>query len=387
MALHFAPAEFAARQEAARAAIRAAGLDALLIFAQESHYYLTGYDTIGYVWFQCGLLMPETSHPYALLIRMPDVQNARITSVVEDIRVWSDDGVHNPALDLKALLTEKGLAGAHIGIETATHGLTGANWERVRQVLQGWCTFEDASMLVRRLRVVKSPAELAYVRRAAAIADNAMLTMVEATRPGAFEGDIAAAGQSTLLRSGGDVAPSGPTIGSGQRALSGRASTGPVHLAGSDQLTIEFASTYRRYNACLMRTICVGAASAQQEKMFAATREALLAATQAARPGHPLGDIYDAHQRVFDAAGFGHLRRPSCGYSLGATYRPTWMDAPPMLQSTNMMLAMPGMTLFLHAIIMDPELILAMSAGHTIIVTDTACEVLSRLPLDLIMRT
>ncbi len=378
MALQFPRQEYASRLAAARQLLCHDGFAALLVFAQESHYYLTGYDTTGYVWFQCGILMAD-EQPYTLLIRMPDLQNARITSVCEDIRVWNDDGVTNPASDLKDILARRGLEGEQIGIEMATHGLTGANYEKVREALDGWCRLKDASMLIRQLRAVKSPAELDYVRRAAEIADAALTAMIRETRPGAFEGDIAAAGQNVILRAGGDVAPSGPTIGSGERALSGRASTGPRHLEAIDQLTIEFAATYCRYNACLMRTLVVGQANERQRRMFAATHEALQAATEAARPGRRLGAIFDAHQAVYDTAGFGELRRPSCGYALGATFRPTWMDAPPMLFSSNDMLACPGMVLFLHAIVMDPGHVLAMSLGHTIVITETGPEVLSRL--------
>jgi Xaa-Pro aminopeptidase len=110
-------------------------------------------------------------------------------------------------------------------------------------------------------RPARMASAILYVRRAAEIADDAMRAMMAATRPGAFEGDIATEGQSVILRAGGDVAPSGPTIGSGERAFSGRASTGARHLAPVDQLTIEFAAPYRRYCACLMRTLVVGGAT------------------------------------------------------------------------------------------------------------------------------
>lgn len=234
-------------------------------------------------------------------------------------------------------------------------------------------------MLVRRLRVRKSPAEIAYVRKAAEIADEALEAMIAEVRPGAFEGDVAAAGVGTILRRGGDVAPSGPTVGSGPRALSGRASTGPVHLAGVDQITLEFAAPFRRYNACLMRTLPVGAAIDRQKAMYDAVLEALHRATEAARPGRRLGDVYLEHQSVLDRAGLGKYRRPSCGYSLGATYRPTWMDAPPMLFPTLEMPAEQGMTLFIHSVCMDDDHGLAMSVGHTILITGTGSEVLSRL--------
>ena len=249
----------------------------------------------------------------------------------------------------------------------------------MRRQLDGWCELIDASNLIRSLRVVKSPAELAYVRRAAELADASLLAMLGEVKPGAFEGRIAAAGAAAILDGGGDPPPSGPVLGSGDRALLVRSATGFRHLDPVDQLTMEFAASYRHYCACLMRTVAVGKGNARQQRMFEVTHEALAAMTEAARPGRLLGEIDDAHRRIYDAAGFGAQRMPACGYSLGALFRPTWMDVPPMLYSGNPMPAAPGMVLFLHAILVDASANLAMSLGHTIIVTDTGREVLSRL--------
>ena len=378
MALHFERAEYLSRIERARAKLRERNLAALLIFAQESHYYLTGFDTSGFVFFQCAVLTADDT-PITLLTRLPDREQARRTSVIEDIRIWYDVEGADPTVELRAILAEKGLAGARIGVELNTFGLTGLNHERVRRRLEGWCALEDASDLVRELRVAKSPAEIVYVRRAAALADDALAAMLGAIRPGAFEGSISAAGLSAILQGGGDMPPSGPVLGSGDRALLVRSSTGARHLDAVDQITMEFAGTYRRYCACLMRTAAVGKADPRQRQMFEATRDALAAMTEAARPGRPLGEIDDAHRRVFDAAGFGSTRLAACGYSLGATFRPTWMDVPPMIYSGNPMLARPGMVLFLHAILVDAPRNLAMSLGHTILITENGAEALSRL--------
>jgi Xaa-Pro dipeptidase len=128
-----------------------------------------------------------------------------------------------------------------------------------------------------------------------------------------------------------------------------------------------------------MRTVAVGKPNERQRRMFDVTREALAAMTEAAKPGRPLGEIDDAHRRVYDAAGFGAARMAACGYSLGALYRPTWMDVPPMLFSGNPTPAAPGMVLFLHAILVDAPSNLAMSLGHTIVIGSAGAEVLSRL--------
>ena len=279
-------------------------------------------------------------------------------------------------------MDEKGLAGERVGIELDTYGMTGAVHEQVRRAMDGWCRLEDASDLVRGLRAVKSPAEIACVRRSAKLADDALLAMLEACGPGALDTTVTAAGLSVILDGGGDVPPAGPLVNAGHRALYGRSVCGAHRIGDVDQVTIEFAASFHRYTACLMRTAVVGRSSPRQEEMFTVTTEALAAMTEAARPGRPLGEIDDAHRRVFDTAGHRLNRYSACGYSLGATYRPSWMDVPPMLFSGNRTPAKPGMVLFLHAMLPDAERGLAMSAGYTILITDTGCEILSQIPLE-----
>jgi len=382
MGLHFSREEHAARVARARSLLREQNLAALLIFAPESHFYLTGYDSTGYLFFQAALLTADEK-PIVLLTRRPDLQQAKETSTITDIRIWYNAVDADPASDLRGIMEEHGLKGERIGVELDTYGLTGASWESVRRAMDGWCELEDASDIVRRLRVVKSPAEIAYIREAGRLADCALEAMVRATRPGVLDTEVTAAGLSEILKGGGDTPPAGPLVNSGKRALYGRSVCGAHAIERQDQVTIEFAATYHRYNACIMRTAVVGKAGGTHRRLFAVVRDALEAMTEAATPGRPLGEIDDAHRRVFDAAGHKINRFAACGYSLGATYRPSWMDVPPMLYSGNPMPAESGMVLFLHAMLADSEKGLAMSAGHSLLITTEGREVLSSLPLEL----
>ncbi len=115
MAIHFSADELSARRARAVAAMQEQGLDALLLFKQESMYYLTGYDTFGYVDFQCLVLTADGRR--ALLTRSADLRQARHTSDIEDVRIWVDRDGANPAADLKAMLAEFGLAGRKLGAE------------------------------------------------------------------------------------------------------------------------------------------------------------------------------------------------------------------------------------------------------------------------------
>ena len=383
MALHFTEQELSDRRQAAIEAITAGGLDGLLMFRQESMYYLTGYDSFGFVFFQCLYLGADGT--LTLLTRAPDLRQAQHTSVISDIRIWIDKADATPAQQLRTILDEHRCRGQRLGIELEAYGLTGRSLRMVDAALDGFCELVDASELISRLRVVKSQAELAYVERAAELADAALAEACEKTEPGADEAEILAAMHGAVFRGGGDYAGNEFIIGSGKDALLCRYFSGRRRLDADDQLTLEFAGAYRRYHACLMRTICIGRIPDRQRDMFQACHEALLASMAALKPGEPIGQVFDAHARILDQAGFQDHRLNACGYSLGALYHPNWMDWP-MFYTGNPELAAPNMVFFLHMILADSDAGLAMTLGQTVRVTVTGCESLSRVPLGLIKK-
>lgn len=382
MPLHFTEEELARRRARTCAAMAEAGLDGLLLFRQESMYYLTGYDSFGYVFFQCLFLSADGR--MTLLTRAPDLRQAEQTSVIGDVRIWVDGPDARPELELKAILDEQGCRGRRLGVEYEAYGLTARNGKRLEAALEGFCTLEDASLLVSRLRLVKSEAEIACVRQAAALADRALEEARRLTRPGAFEGDILAAMQGAIFTGGGDYPANEFIIGSGPGALLCRYFSGRRNLDPRDQLTLEWAAAYRHYHAAMMRTLIVGAPPARQREMFEVARDALLAVEDALVPGRPIGEAFDAHARVLDEAGYWAHRLNACGYSLGATFSPNWMDWP-MLYHDNPVAAAAGMVFFCHMIIFDSARGLAMTLGRTSLITERGAESLSEAPLELVV--
>ncbi len=379
MALHFSTQELADRRARTVEAMERDGLDGMLLFRQESMYYLTGYDTFGYVFFQCLYLGADGR--MTLLTRAPDLRQAQETSVIEDIRLWVDGPEAAPAEDLRAILAEQGCQGRRLGVEYEAYGLTARNGLRLQAALDGFCDLADASELISRLRVVKSAAEIVYLRRAAELADRALEAARPLVRPGAFEGDILAAMHGAIFAGGGDYPGNEFIIGSGPGALLCRYYSGRRHLDAEDQLTLEWAGVERHYHAAMMRTLRVGAAPARQVEMHQVARDALLAVEDGLRPGRPLGEAFDAHARALDAAGYQAHRLNACGYAMGTTFSPNWMDWP-MLYHGNPVVAAPGMAFFVHIIIFDSARGLAMTLGRTSLITETGAEPLSAAGLD-----
>ena len=382
MALHFTEQELKSRRDRVVAELQASGLAALLVFRQESMYYLTGYDTTGYSQFQCLYLGADGR--LVLLTRSADLRQARLTSVVEDIRIWVDRAGVDPGQDLWAIMEEQGCRGQRVGVELEAWCLTGKRWEYVRAAMEGKCEWEDASELVSRLRLVKSDAEIEYVRQAAALADEAYLAAQQTATAGTPEQDVLAAMTSAVFKGGGDYTATRFIIGSDENALMVRNFTGYRILGDNDQLQLEFGGAYRHYHSCLMRTILTGEADPKHAAMHAACAEALQACKDACRPGATFGDIFQAHADSFDRAGFGDHKLNACGYSLGALYPPTWMDWP-MIFRDNPVVVRPNMVIFMHMILLDWDNKLAMSVGDTVLTTAEGCETLTRLGQGLVV--
>jgi Xaa-Pro dipeptidase len=383
MALHFTPAEFLERLKRLQAAMQAKRLDAMFLFAQESMYWLTGYDTFGFCFFQCLVVLADGG--IALLTRSADLRQARQTSLITDIRIWKDAKDANPVVELKALAAELGLQGKRIGAEYETQGLTHRNGRRLEAGFDGWASLEDATDVVTALRAVKSPAEIVHVRRAAELSDAADAAAIALLRPGADEGDILAAMHDAVFRAGGDYPANEFIIGSGEDALLCRYKSGRRKLDAKDQLTLEFAGVWRHYHAALMRTHVVGEPRPLHRPYHDAAREALLACEAELRPGRTAGDVFAAHARILDRHGFGAHRLNACGYSLAAKFTPSWMD-PPMFYESNDFVLEPGMTMFLHMILMDSDSATAMCLGRTSLILEGRSEPLNGGSLDLVLR-
>ncbi len=381
--MHFEKREYAQRIQHIQQDMQAAGLDAMLLFAPESHYYLTGYDTFGFAMFQC-VMLPAEGQAH-LLTRAPDLLQALHTSILEreQIHIWQDREHTNPYQQLMGLIAQLGLTGKRLGIETQTVGLTAWHWQQLSSVLDAEVQLTDASDLVGRRRRVKSKTELDYIRRAAELSDDALDAALKCTGAGTFEGDILAEMQGAVFRGGGDYAGNEFIIGSGAGALLCRYFSGRRHLDKSDQLTLEWSGAYRRYHAAMMRTLIIGNAETTQKRMHAAVVEALEACESAIQPGEPMGAVFDAHASALERRGFGHAKLNACGYGMGVAYNPIWVEYP-MFYEGNPLAMEVGNAFFLHMILMDSDTGLAMCWGHSLLLTDTGVERLSRHSLDLI---
>ena len=382
MALHFSKEEFSIRKAKVIRSMKDQNIDALLMFRQESMYWLTGYDTFGYVFFQT--LVLDQKGNIILLTRAPDLRQAQNTSNIENIRIWIDKDDSNPTNDLKEILNELNLKGKNLGVEYDAYGLTGKNTLKLNKSLENYCSIEDKSELITKLRVIKSKEEIVYIKKAAELADNALDQVWKYAKTGVSESKILAEMNKVIFEGGGDYPANEFIIGSGKNALLCRYQSEKQTLRRNDQLSIEWAGTFRHYHSAMFRTILIGSANPKHHKMHEACVEALNGCENKLKPGNEIGQVFDVHAKIFDDLGYAKSRMNACGYSLGATFSPNWMDWP-MLYTGNPYVIQPGNVFFMHMILMDSDNELAMNLGETYLVTEDGNERLGKQKLGLII--
>ena len=383
MALHFTKEEFSSRQSKVVAELKKQNLDALLMFKQESMYWLTGYDTFGYVFFQSLIL--TSIGDIVLLTRAPDLRQAQNTSIIKDIRIWIDNEKSKPSDELKKILSELNLGKSNLGVEYDSYGLTGKNAIDLNNSLKNFLTLHDKSQLVSKLRLVKSSEEIKYVKKASELTDKALDEVWKNAKTGISEGKILAEMQKVIFEGGGDYPANEFIVGSGHNALLCRYQAEKRILSNPDQLTIEWAGVYKHYHSAMMRTIPIGKANPKHHKMHEACVGALIQCEKKLIPGNKVGDVFKAHAKILDDFGYNKSRMNACGYSLGATFSPNWMDVPPMIFANNPLILKPGMIFFMHMILMDSENQLAMNLGETYLIKEKNNERLGKKKLDLVI--
>ena len=328
--LWFTAEEYRARVGAVREGLRERALDGLLAFQAESVTWLTGYFTRAYGGFQLAIV-PLDRDPI-VVCRDQSAFYVRLRGAFEGCAVWRD-GEDPVTAAARAVATTLGRS-ARLGIELGAWHLTAARYAALARALPD-TVFEDVGDLVARRRLTKSPAELAYQRRAGRVAEAGMAAGVEATRAGVRERDVAAAVCAAMVRAGSDE-PGPGVLASGTRARHLHGGYGDRVLADGDTLQLEVTPNVRQYHARFMRTIKVGQATGEERekaRTLIAVQDRALAEVG---PGVPAAVPDRVYREGIVATGLtdrytnktfysvGLLLRPSGGEPLEATPGCTW---------------------------------------------------------------
>lgn len=378
----FAPAEFEARRAAVRAALAGAGLDWFVAFHPVSIHWLTGSDAKSYQEFQCLLISAEPG-PIVVLTREGERNEFLADAWVDELHTFGGPEPEDPLGPFERLVERYGLARGPVGIEAPAYYLHPHDHQRVREALGGRRVVE-ATTLIHDLKLAKSPAEIAYVRKAAAIADRAMGVFVRALKPGRTELAVAGKVYAALMEAGSGVAASPINLVSGERSSFSHGAPTERALRAGDFGSVEYGSAYRRYTATIGRQFAVGEPTARMRELTEIVRRACDAMIAEIGPGVPAVVPHEAAKAVIAAAGLDRGRVHTSGYGLAPGFPPTWGEPLHLFGGSGYTLRA-GMVVTVEPPVFLGEEGLGARLIDNVLVTETGGELLSRASRDLIL--
>lgn len=290
------------RQAALRLAIGGEGLDALLVTHLPNIRYLTGFSGSAAVL----LVREDTSvliSDFRYASQAPAEVGTAATVEIDQRSVWERLG--------RVLATRPA---GRIGIESQS--LTVRDAERLSGLTR--TPVAPTTDLVERLRAMKSPEEVAAIRAAAALAQDALAEVMPGIRVGQTEVEVGALLEGALRRRGSEWHPFPTIVASGARSALPHARTSQKAVAAGDLLLLDFGAQVDGYCADLTRTVVVGArADDRQRTVHELVQTAQRRAIEHLRPGMPAREGDALARDVITSRGFGDAFGHSLGHGLG----------------------------------------------------------------------
>lgn len=377
----FSTGEFEQRRRRVQSALQQAGLDWLVCIHPVSIHWLTGSDAKSYQEFQC-LFVPAEPGPFVVLTRHGEVNEFRDDALVDEIHGWGGGEVEDPLEAFERIARSLGLYERRVGLEAPAYYLHPRHYVELRRRL-GAALVAEPTDLVHDLKLVKSPAEQAYVRRAAGIVDRAMETFVRGLRVGRSELEVAGDVYAALLGAGSGLAASPINLVSGERSAFSHGAPTERRLRAGDFGSVEYGATCRRYTATIGRQFCLGRPSPRMLEIYDVVRRASEACMAAIRPGVRAADAHAAAKRVIVEAGMERGRVHTSGYGLAPGFPPSWGEPLHLLAASEYQIEA-GMILTVEPpVFLGDEFLGARLIDNVLVVAD-GVERITQFPRDLI---
>lgn len=387
--LRFMREEYGARIERTRQSMVETGLDLIIVSDPSNMAWLTGYDGWSFYVHQ-GVLVGLEGEP-VWWGRAMDAQGARRTVFMQPDNIvgYDDTYVQNPLKhpmeQLSQVIASRGWAKARIGVEMDNYWFSAAASETLRSRLKE-ARFSDATGLVNWQRKVKSPREVEFIRRAAAIVDAMHAKVIELVEPGLPKNVLVAEIQKqAILGAGGhwgDYCAIVPMLPSGIDATAPHLTWDDRPFKNNEGTFFELGGCYKRYHAPLSRTVYLGKPPQKFLDAESAVSDATEAGLSQCKPGVTCGEVAEAFFGTLQKRGFHKDSR--AGYSIGLSYPPDWGERTLSIRRGDRTVLEPNMTLhFMPALWLDDG---GLELSETILITDTGVECLCKTPRKLVVK-
>lgn len=371
----FPETEYDLRLEKLRARMSENGIGALLLTDPSDVFYLTGYST-----FEVSVHVALVVTADSLTLQVPSIETgpAMITTRVDNVVGYRWEGIGDV---LDPLAQALGGHGPTVGIDYWHGSMRQGVVEGLKQRLPD-TRFVDASGILKSQRIVKSPAEIDYLRQSARITEQGIEAAATAVQPGMTDNDIAAVGAEALLAGGSEFMSMQPIVTVGQRSSVIHTNHKRCKVQEGDTVFLEFGAVWQRYTAPMMRTVVAGKPSARMRTVFDGCRRVVDALQAAMIPGRTFDSAARAAEHAMAPLADEVFFSGVFGYTVGAQFPPSWVEGSGFIARGEPAEFRPGMVFHLPICLRIPGQ-WGMGCSDTVLVAEGGAEPLTNNPWQL----
>ena len=361
-------------------------LEGILLSQSENLIYFSGYRTSLYnSKFRPFFCFVTVEGLPTLVLPILEEGLGKQTSYIEDLRCWGNlpgcQGA-DPISLIAEVIKEKGKGRAKIGIELdlgQRMGMNMAQFDELKASLPN-VQFESSAGPVWKLRGIKSPREVEYMREACRITDKAVVAAVNFVQEGKTEKEMAKVLGITMLEEGADMPRSlNVSSGVGSYDVLNGLGTDRVFKSG-DMINFDFGTYYRGYCSDITRSIFVGEPSKRQTEFYEAIQKIQEATCNVVRPGIPISEVDRVAEETIIETGYRDYMLHRTGHGLGLE-----VHEPPSIAPGDETIVEEGMVVAIEPGIYDFS-IGAFRIEDNIVVTSDGFEYLSHCSREMIVK-
>ena len=384
--MNFTNQEYYSRLFKVKERMQINNLDLLIISDPANMNYLTGYDGWSFYVPQGVIVALKKDEPI-WFGRKQDANGARITTYLKDENIieYPEDLIQNPPNHpydfLIKYLHEQNLFDKNIGVEMDSYYYTAENHLRLMEGCPK-ANIKNANLLVNWIRFIKSDKEISYMKDAAKLVQEGMLTAYKEIKPGLKQSFVAGKIQNTLiggnenLKIGGEYSGLNLILSSGKNASASHLTPKDNSFKINEGTIIEMSGVKQRYHCPMSRTVYIGKPDQKINDTLKITEEGIEKAIEFTKPGNTAHDIASAFWNILKK--YGLEKESRCGYSIGLGYPPDWGEHTFSIRKNDMTILQPNVTFHLMAgMWMDKW---GIELSESIRVTNNGCELFCNFP-------
>ena len=352
----FTVEEYKKRLKKVQSSMREKGIELLISQDTANMNYLTGYDAWSFYYAQCVIVHVNAEEPICF-VRAQDAGGAYIKTYLKDENIikYHEKYIHtwpsHPYDYLIEIIKQRKWDKLSIGLEMDSHYFTAYCYEKIKQGLPN-AKLKDSERLVNWVRLVKSNAEINYMKSAAIISQKGMKTAMETINPGIRQCDAVAEIQRTLFKGtpefGGEYSGITTLLPTGKGTSASHLTATQDKFVEGEATIVEVSGVYKRYHAPLARTVLLGKPEQKKVDAMKATIEALETGISVVKPGNTADDVAQKFWGVLDK--YNIKKESRTGYSIGIGYPPDWGEHTLNISKGDKTILQPNVTFHMIAV-------------------------------------